>query len=154
MITIIQGGTEVGRGLELLCCAVPCLVAQSCPTLCDPMNCSPPSSSVHGDSPVKNTGEGSHVLLQGIVPTQGSNPGLPHCGWIFLFLPSEPPGKAENPGVGSLSLLQENFLTQELNQGVLHCRQILYQLSYPGSPQNYYIILKFWFPTENYGTFK
>ena len=29
-------------------CAVLCLVAQSCPTLCDPVDCSPPGSSVHG----------------------------------------------------------------------------------------------------------
>ena len=29
-------------------CAVPCLVTQSCLTLCDPMHCSPPGSSVHG----------------------------------------------------------------------------------------------------------
>ena len=36
--------------------------------------------------------------------------------------------------MGSLSLLQWIFLTQELNQGLLHCRQILYQLSYQGSP--------------------
>ena len=36
--------------------------------------------------------------------------------------------------MGSLSLLQGNFPTQELNQGLLHCRQILYQLSYQGSP--------------------
>ena len=46
----------------------------------------------------------------------------------------EPPGKPVNTGVGSLSLLQGIFLTQELNQGLLHCRQILYQLSYQGSP--------------------
>ena len=39
-----------------------------------------------------------------------------------------------NAGVGSLSFLQGIFLTQELNQGLLHCRQILYQLSYQGSP--------------------
>ena len=49
-------------------------------------------------------------------------------------LPSEPPGKPKNSGVGSLSLLQGIFLSQELNQGVLHFRQILYQLSYQGSP--------------------
>ena len=36
--------------------------------------------------------------------------------------------------MGSLSLLQGVFLTQELNQILLHCRQILYQLSYQGSP--------------------
>ena len=37
--------------------------------------------------------------------------------------------------MGSLSLLQQIFLTQESNQGLLHCRQILYQLSYQGSPE-------------------
>ena len=41
------------------------LVTQSCPTLCDPTDDSPPGSSVHGDSPGKNTGVGSHDLLQG-----------------------------------------------------------------------------------------
>ena len=41
------------------------LVAQSCPTLCDPMACSPPGSSVLGDSPGKNTGVGFHALLCG-----------------------------------------------------------------------------------------
>ena len=46
---------------------------QSCPTLCDPMDCSPPGSSVPGDSPGKNTGVGCCALLQGIFLTQGSN---------------------------------------------------------------------------------
>ena len=41
-----------------------CLVAHSCSTLCDPMVCSPPGSSVHGDSPGKNTGVGCHAFLQ------------------------------------------------------------------------------------------
>ena len=40
----------------------------------------------------------------------------------------------QNIGVGSLSILQWIFPTQELNWGLLHCRQILYQLSYQGSP--------------------
>ena len=48
--------------------------------------------------------------------------------------PPEPGGKPKNTGVGSLSLLQVIVLTQESNQGLLHCRQILYQLSYRGSP--------------------
>ena len=42
------------------------------------------------------------------------------------------PGK--NTGVDCHVLLQGIFPTQELNQGFLHCRQILYQLSYEGSP--------------------
>ena len=49
-------------------------------------------------------------------------------------LPVEPQGKPKNTRMGSLSLLQRIFLTQESNQGLLHCRQILYQLSYQGSP--------------------
>ena len=51
-----------------------------------------------------------------------------------IFFTAEPQEKPKNTGVGSLSILQLLFLTQELNQGLLHCRQILYQLSYQGSP--------------------
>ena len=49
-------------------------------------------------------------------------------------LPSEAPGKPNNATVCCLSLLQWIFLTQESNQSLLTCRQILYQLSYQGSP--------------------
>ena len=66
--------------------AVPCLVTQSCLTLCDCIDCSPPSSSVHGDSPGKNTGVGCHALLQVIFPTQGLNSGLPRCSQILYHL--------------------------------------------------------------------
>ena len=63
-----------------------CLVTQSCPTLCEPMGYSPLGSSVHGDSPGKNIGVGCHALLQGIFPTQESNPGLSHCRQILYYL--------------------------------------------------------------------
>ena len=49
-----------------------------------------------------------------------------------LYSPWNSPGK--NTGVGSLSLLQGIFPTQGSNPGLPHCRQILYQLSYEGSP--------------------
>ena len=62
---------EHGLDLWVLWCAGLCLVAQSCPTLCDPMDCSPSGSSVLGDSPGKNAGVGCHALLQEIFPTQG-----------------------------------------------------------------------------------
>ena len=55
------------------------LVAPSCRALCDPVDWSLPSSSVHGGSPGKDTGVSCHALLQGIFPTQESNPGLLHC---------------------------------------------------------------------------
>ena len=67
-------------------CAVMCLLPQSCLTLCNPVDCSLPGSSVHWDSPGKNTGVGCHALLQGIFPTQGLSPGLPHCRQILYHL--------------------------------------------------------------------
>ena len=47
---------------------------------------SPRGSSVHGDAPGKNTGVGYHALLQGLFPTQESNPALPHCRLIIYQL--------------------------------------------------------------------
>ena len=72
--------------LHIFTYTVLCLVAQSCLTFCHLMDCSPPGSSVHGDSPGKNTGVGCHVLLQGTFPTQGLNPGLPNCSQILYCL--------------------------------------------------------------------
>ena len=70
--------------LTVLCVCV--LATQSHLTLCNSMDCSPPGSSVHGDSPGKNTGVGCHSLLQGIFPIQGSNPGLLHCRQFLYSL--------------------------------------------------------------------
>ena len=67
---------------QLCCC---CLVTQPCLTLFDPVDCSPPGSSVHGDSPGKNTGVSCHFLLQGIFLTQRLNPHLLH--WQAESLP-------------------------------------------------------------------
>ena len=73
-----------------------CLIAQSCPILCDPMVCSPPGFSVHGDSPGKNTGVGCHSLPQGIFSTQGLNLCSLHpLHWQAVSLPPAPPGKPE-----------------------------------------------------------
>ena len=49
-------------------------VAQSCPTLCNSMDCSPPGSSVHQDSPGKNIGVDCHDLFQGGLPNPGIEP--------------------------------------------------------------------------------
>ena len=67
---------------------------QWCLTLCNHMNCSPPGSCVHGDSPGENAGVGCHVLLQGIFLTQGSNLCL-LCllNWQAGSLPLALPGK-------------------------------------------------------------
>ena len=106
-------------------------VAQSRPTLCNPMDCSPPDSPVHGILQAR--------ILEWVA--MSSSRDLPNLGIEPSSstlqedsLPSEPPGKGKNTGVGSLSLLQGIVPTQELNRGLLHCRQILYQMSYQGSP--------------------
>ena len=59
-------------------------VTESCPTLCDPVDCSPPGCL--WDFPGKNTGLGCHFLLQEIFPTQGLNPGLLHCRQMLYRL--------------------------------------------------------------------
>ena len=67
---------------------------QLCLTLCDTMDCSLPVLCPW-DSPGKNFGVGCHALLQGIFPTQGSNPSL-SCllHWQASSLPLVPPGKS------------------------------------------------------------
>ena len=78
----------------LICASVLCLVTQLCATLWGPMDCSPPGSSAHGDSPGKNTGVGCHALLQGIFPMQGLNPHLlGRLHWQAGSVPLAPSGK-------------------------------------------------------------
>ena len=70
---------------------------QLCPAFCDPMDCSPPGSFVHGGSPGKNTGVGFHALFQEIFLTQGSNPCiLCFLRWQMSSLSLGPPGKPPN----------------------------------------------------------
>ena len=145
------------------------LVVQSCPTLCSPMDCSPPGSSVLGISQAR-VWSALLCLLQGVFPTQGSNlhllsllhwqagflPLVPMCVCVCVCISSVqfscsvvsdslwPHGlygqwnsPCQNTGVGNLSLLQGIFPTQGSNPGLPHCRQILYQLSHKGSPNIY-----------------
>ena len=107
-------------------------VASSYLTLCDPLDWSPPGSSVHGDSSGKNTGLGSHSLLQGIFLTQGLNPSILYCrqilsSWVtreaqeyWSELPCPPPGDLPSPGIEPRSP---------------SLPVILYQLSHQGSPR-------------------
>ena len=60
--------------------------SQSCLTLCEPMDCSPPGSFCPLNSPGKNIRVGSHSLLQGIFPTKGSNPHFLHYRQILYHL--------------------------------------------------------------------
>ena len=123
----------------LLCAG---LSHQSCQTLFNHIDCSPPGSSVHGDSPGKNTGMGCHTSSRGSSQhrdrTQVSFTAgrfftswalwkwkLLSCVWLFVT--------PWTTGVDSLSLLQGIFPIQGSNPGLPHCRWILYQLSHQGN---------------------
>ena len=115
------GGSD---GKESACnVGVKVKVAQSCPTLCDPMDCYSP-----WNSPGQNTRVGSLSLLQGIFPTQGLNPGLPHCR-RFLYQLSHKgnnvgdldsiPGLGRSHGGGHGNSLQYSCLENPHRQGSL-----------------------------------
>ena len=74
---------------------------------------------------------GSHALLQGVFPTQGLNPHLPHCRQILYRLSHQGSPRilewAAYPFPGDLS-------DPGIELGSLYCRWILYQLSYQGNP--------------------
>ena len=91
-------------------------VALSCPTLCDPMVCSLPGSSIHGIFQARALEWGAIAFSNGLYSSYNS--------------------AGQNTGVGSLCLLQGIFPTQGLNPGLPHCRRILYPLSQKGSPSS------------------
>ena len=72
----------------------------------------------HGDSTGKNTGMGCHPLLLGIFPTQGSNPGLPHCRQILYLLRHH--GSPRILEWVAYSFLWGIFPPQESHWGLLH----------------------------------
>ena len=86
---------EVGTPIPSPMCVLRAKLLQPCLTLCKPMNCSPPGSSVPADSLGKNTGVGCHYFLQGIFFTQGlSLRSLCLLHWQAGSLPLVPPGKS------------------------------------------------------------
>ena len=87
--------------------------AQSCPSLCDPMNYA--IRTMKFSRPEYWCGLS---LLQGIKPRDQTQ--VSHIADNILdSLPAAPQGKPKNTGMGSLSLLQQIFPSQELNQGLL-----------------------------------
>ena len=160
------------------CC---CWVSKSCLTLCNPMNCSPPSSSVHGISQAR--------ILEWVAISVSSNLCLLYCRqilyhwatrkkkkkyiyicvcvcvyiYIYIYIYSESHSvvsdscdtmdsmEFSNPEYwsGCLFLLQGIFPTQGLNPSLLYFRQILYQLSYQGSPYLYLYLYLYHFTIQH-----
>ena len=85
-----QGSHVWFLGLEIPFLVCMCLVTQFCMTLCGPMGCRPPGSSVHGDSPGKNTGEGT-IPFSRYFPCPEIEPRFPASQVDSLW--SEAPGK-------------------------------------------------------------
>ena len=74
------------------------------------MDCSLPGSSIYGIFLGKGTGVGCHFLLQGIIPTQGFNSGLPHYGQMLYHLSHQgSPELQLLASVRTFSLLQNYF---------------------------------------------
>ena len=73
-----------------MCIYMVCVVIQSCPTLCDPMDCSLPDSSVHGILQVRIL-EWVVISSLGDLPDPGIEPWSPALQANSLL--SEPPGK-------------------------------------------------------------
>ena len=78
------------------------VISKLCPTLCDPMDCGSPGSSVDEVSQARILGVGFHFLLQGIFLTQGSNLNLLH--WQADSLPLNHQG---SPFAWVLLLIEE-----------------------------------------------
>ena len=93
-------------------------VAQSCPTLCDPMD-----YTVHWILQARILQWVAFLFSRGSSQPGGQTQVSCIAGGFFTSWATR---EAKNTGVGSLSLLQQIFPTQELNQGLLHCRRILY----------------------------
>ena len=107
-----------------------CLATRSFPTLCDPMVCNLPGSSVLGASPGKNTGVG---CLHGIFPTQGLNPGSPHCRQIVGWSTRE----AQESWSGQPNSSLEDIPDQRIELGSPALQEGSLPAELPGKPTIY-----------------
>ena len=140
IVTIIYMYALNTGGLQYIVNTCIVKVAQSCPTLCDPMD-----YTVHGILQAR-------ILEWVAFPFSRDlpNPGIKPRSLALRMdsSPAEPRGKPKNIGVGSLSLFQQIFPTQKSNWGLLHCRQILYQLSLMQTPKSIKSSLSFLYHSQ------
>ena len=136
------------------------LSLQLYPTLCGPMDCSPPGSSVHGDSPGKNTEVSCHALLKGIFPTQGLNPCL-LCllHWQVGSLPLAPPGKLDE-WINNMIYSKDGILFAiKRNEVLIHATTYMYLENVmlkkeTGHKKAHYCMFSFVCNDQNKQTFK
>ena len=121
-----------------------CLVTQSCPTLCDPMD--PPGNLCPWGFSRQEYWSGLPCRPPGDLPNPGVEPGLPHCRWILYSLSHQ--GSPRILEWVAYPFSRGIFPTQQLDHGLLHCRWILYQWSYQESPQYLLNLLFFGYVTD------
>ena len=97
-----SSGTRTPCSLALLLITmkreVKVLAPQSCPTLFDPMDCSPPGSSIYGVLQARILEWVAIPFSRGFLLTQGLNPSLPHCQQILYHVSHQ-----GNLGLGCLN---------------------------------------------------
>ena len=84
-------------------------VIQSCPTLCDPMDCSLPGSSIHGIFQARTLEWVAISFSRRSSLTQGLNPGLPHCRQMLYHL-------SHQGSLTDITLSKKNLMCR-----ILHC---------------------------------
>ena len=102
-----------------------CLVAQLCLTFWDPVDCRQPGSSVHGDSPGKNTEVGCYILL--LIHNQVSSVQSVSHLWLFVT-----PWTAARQA--SLSITNSWSLLKLMSIGVSDAIQTSHPLLSPSLP--------------------
>ena len=113
---------KLKKGCVCVCVCV-CVYAQSCLTLCEPMDFSRPDSSIHGIFPGKNIGMGFHFLLQEIFHIQGSNLRLLYLlHWWVDSLPQVPPRKPRDvERKGKNKKKNQRLRLKKLNKDMIMC---------------------------------
>ena len=114
-------------------CSVKVKITQSCPTLCDLMDCSLLVSSVHGILQARIL-EWVAIPSPGDLPNPGIEPRSPALQADLYQLSHQGSPRILEQGAYPFSR-GSSWCRQGSNWGFLHCRQILYHLSHQGSPR-------------------
>ena len=106
------------------CCG---LVAQPCPTLCDPIDCSLPGSSVHGISQARVLERGCHFPTPGDLPDPEIEP--TSSALVGKFSTAEPPGKSLTPSTWAVFLFYD--WKSHVKSYIIPCKVYLKECTLP-----------------------
>ena len=123
---------EVSAFVSLMKDTAFCLVAQSCPTLCNPMDCSPPGSSVHGIFQARILKQSAISFSRGLSWPRDQT-------WVFwVSCIGRPVLSAEPPGKPAESFMYSVLMSEKIN--LLRS----YPVSGPGQQINFFVNFLWW----------